>query len=70
MSRHLIARAALAVAALLVLGCLPALRPERAVRGDWPAYGNDAGGSRYSPLAQIDRGNVGRLASGLDVSHR
>ncbi len=29
--------------------------------GDWPAYGRDAGGSRYSPLAQITRANVGRL---------
>ncbi|HKQ76367.1 MAG TPA: pyrroloquinoline quinone-dependent dehydrogenase [Blastocatellia bacterium] len=28
---------------------------------DWPVYGRDAGGSRYSPLAQINRGNVGRL---------
>ena len=33
---------------------------ERA-RSDWPAYGGDAGGSRYSPLEQIQRGNVGRL---------
>lgn len=61
MSRHLTARAALGILALLVVGCLPALRREREVRGDWPAYGNDAGGGRYSPLAQIDRGNVGRL---------
>ena len=29
--------------------------------GDWPAYGRDAGGTRYSPLSQINRGNVGRL---------
>jgi quinoprotein glucose dehydrogenase len=28
---------------------------------DWPAYGRDAGGARYSPLSQINRGNVGRL---------
>jgi len=28
---------------------------------DWPAYGRDAGGSRYSPLTQIDRRNVGGL---------
>jgi quinoprotein glucose dehydrogenase len=28
---------------------------------DWPAYGRDPGGSRYSPLAQINRGNVGQL---------
>ncbi len=61
MNRHLTARVVLGILALLVLGCLPALRPEREVRGDWPAYGNDAGGSRYSPLAQVDRGNVGRL---------
>jgi quinoprotein glucose dehydrogenase len=29
---------------------------------DWPVYGGDAGKTRYSPLAQIDRGNVKRLA--------
>jgi quinoprotein glucose dehydrogenase len=29
---------------------------------DWPAYGNDPGGSRYSPLTQITPDNVGRLA--------
>jgi quinoprotein glucose dehydrogenase len=28
---------------------------------DWPAYGHDAGGTRYSPAAQIDRSNVSRL---------
>ena len=26
--------------------------------GDWPAYGRDPGGSRYSPLAAITRANV------------
>jgi quinoprotein glucose dehydrogenase len=30
--------------------------------GDWPAYGRDPGGMRFSPLTQIDRGNVARLA--------
>lgn len=29
--------------------------------GEWPAYGHDALGSRYSPLAQITRDNVARL---------
>ena len=29
--------------------------------GDWPAYGRDPGGRRYSPLADITRENVGRL---------
>lgn len=28
---------------------------------DWPNYGNDPGGMRFSPLAQINRGNVSRL---------
>jgi quinoprotein glucose dehydrogenase len=28
---------------------------------DWPAYGRDAGGSRYSPLSQINRENVAKL---------
>jgi quinoprotein glucose dehydrogenase len=30
--------------------------------GDWPHYGGDAGGSRWSPLDQIDRSNVRQLA--------
>src|SRR5579885_2070214 len=28
---------------------------------DWPNYGNDAGGMRFSPLTQINRNNVGHL---------
>src|SRR3954452_10469885 len=28
---------------------------------DWPAYGRTLAGDRYSPLAEIDRTNVGRL---------
>ena len=28
---------------------------------EWPAYGRDAAGTKYSPLAQINRGNVARL---------
>ena len=29
---------------------------------DWPSYGNDAGGLKYSPLTDINRDNVSRLA--------
>ncbi len=29
--------------------------------GDWPAYGRDPGGARFSPLTQITRDNVARL---------
>ena len=34
-----------------------------AASGDagWPAYGGDAGGTRYSPLKQVNAGNVGDL---------
>jgi quinoprotein glucose dehydrogenase len=28
---------------------------------DWPVYGHDAGGQRYSPLSAINRGNVASL---------
>ncbi len=34
--------------------------PEPSV-AEWPAYGRDSGGSRYSPLAQITRDNVTQL---------
>ena len=29
---------------------------------DWPVYGGDDGGSRFSQLTQIDRDNVANLA--------
>ena len=28
---------------------------------DWPAYGGNPGGTRYSPLIQINRQNVSQL---------
>jgi quinoprotein glucose dehydrogenase len=37
-------------------------RQSRAAAGaDWPAHGRDAGGTRFSPLTQINRDNVSRL---------
>src|SRR5512132_1129737 len=29
--------------------------------GDWPRYGRDLAGTRFSPLTQISTGNVARL---------
>jgi len=59
---HLTIQAIAWLAAVGMLGgCLPALRDDPVTPGEWPSYGNDVGGTRYSPLAQIDRGNVGRL---------
>jgi quinoprotein glucose dehydrogenase len=38
---------------------------------EWPSYGGDAGGMRYSPLTQINRDNVSRLkvAWGFQLVH-
>ena len=41
---------------------LPSLSAAQApADSTWPSYGNDPGGGRYSPLAQIDRSNVAQL---------
>src|SRR5437660_1796274 len=36
---------------------------------DWPVTGGDAGGSRYSPLAEIDRSNVAGLKVAWTYRH-
>jgi quinoprotein glucose dehydrogenase len=38
-----------------------ASQPADGPLADWPYYGGDAGGSRYSPLTQIDKTNVKQL---------
>ena len=45
--------------AIALLLCASAMAFAQA---DWPSYGNDAGNSRYSPLNQINTGNVTKLA--------
>jgi quinoprotein glucose dehydrogenase len=56
---------AIQVGALLLLSAVlfasQVTRPA-ASRGDWPAYGRDAGGERFSPLDAVNRGNVTSLA--------
>ena len=51
----------LALAALLLAGCLHSVSRDSLDAGEWPSYGNDAGGTRYSPLTEIHRGNVMNL---------
>lgn len=46
-----------AIGLVLVLAAPPA----PAAAQDWPVYAGDAGGQRFSPLDQIERGNVARL---------
>ena len=37
---------------------------------DWPQYGRDQEGTRYTPLDQINRDNVGVSGEGVGISHR
>src|SRR5882672_9249126 len=46
---------------ILVSLMLAAVCAAEPAAGDWPNYGRTPGGDRHSPLAQIDRGNVGKL---------
>jgi len=62
----------IALGALLLGAC--SHQPSVVGHGDWPSYGRDYSNQRYSPLAQIDRGNVHRLQpawtfrSGIDAT--
>lgn len=38
------------------------LLPLLGAQTDWPGYGHDKGGQRYSPLTQINTSNVSQLA--------
>ncbi|MCG8591624.1 MAG: pyrroloquinoline quinone-dependent dehydrogenase [Proteobacteria bacterium] len=54
---------ALLLAEAAVLGCGPPREPcppapTGGASTEWPSYGNDPGGTRYSPLADIDGANV------------
>ena len=48
----------------LAIGCVassPAAAQQRTAGGEWRHYGGDLSGTKYSPLDQIDRNNVGEL---------
>jgi glucose dehydrogenase len=50
------------LAATLILGSLWTAFPQAVPHADdWPLFGHDPGGTRYSPLDQINAGNVARL---------
>lgn len=46
---------------LLFLWLVSGARGQAKTEAGWPNYGGDAGGTRYSPAAQIDRSNVTKL---------
>ena len=65
-----------ALAVLLAGGCTRESAPPTVTRAglpgaltvaEWPAYGGDALGARYSPLAEITRDNVASNAVGRRV---
>ena len=64
-SRTPAARGVLAI--LLLFAALDGRARTRA--GEWRSYGHDPGGSRYSPLNQITRDNVARLAPAWIYRH-
>ena len=45
---------------LALIGCVGAAQAQER-RADWPRFGNDAGGSQYSALDQINKSNVNKL---------
>src|SRR5580698_2161186 len=47
--------------ALATLFAVRGVSAQSAPDTGWPNYGNDAGGERFSPARQIDRGNVAQL---------
>lgn len=46
---------------IVCIGCAAAAYGQSKQDAGWPAYGNDAGGTRYSTATQIDRSNVDKL---------
>src|SRR5258705_3150456 len=57
-----VSRVAAAIAICLALGCAAGSAPPTASQGiDWPFYGHDAGGGRFSPLTDINLNNVSQL---------
>jgi len=57
----------LSAAALSVGALAMSNRAQQDGASEWTAYGGDAGGQRYSPLAQVHRGNVASLRQAWSV---
>jgi quinoprotein glucose dehydrogenase len=60
-TEHRVARRGIWLVLVAVAGVAPGAATAQS-RVDWPVYGGDPGGMKYSPLADINRGNVARLA--------
>jgi quinoprotein glucose dehydrogenase len=60
-ARPLLVVAIWALCAGLQIATAQSANPAGATKNDWAYYGHDAGGTRYSPLTQINRENVTKL---------
>ena len=69
MQRDTLKQLLIALSSTIVIGVVVvAQRPATtASDNDWPMYSRDPGGSRFSPLADIDTGNVSQLAQAWSV---
>jgi quinoprotein glucose dehydrogenase len=62
LNRGLVLFAACAVALVASIGnAVDAQSKSAAASNEWPTYGHDPGGKRFSPLTQLTPGNVGQL---------
>jgi alcohol dehydrogenase (cytochrome c) len=59
--KSLRAAAALVLAAVAMTSCVSTGSMKRPSKDQWPLYGGDWGNTRYSPLAAVNTGNVGKL---------
>ena len=60
----------LVLAATCLMAAMAPLRADETLAGtagNWAFYGGDAGGSRYSPLPQINKTNVGQLKPAWEI---
>src|SRR2546428_234394 len=56
-------RSQLVITFTMAIGLLlTSVSGQKQTQTDWPTFGGDPGGQRYSPLTQIDAGNVTKLA--------
>src|SRR2546428_12690927 len=65
----------LGAAALLLGFQIQAMKAQQAVKGpnpgtDWPMFSHDLAGTRFSPLKQINAGNVGKLKLAWSMPYR
>ena len=59
--RHINLRFAITLLAFTLMSTQGLAQQGAPSNGEWPTYGGDLGGTKYSPLAQINRDNFGDL---------